>query len=345
MSVEEAPRHITPQPTLINEEEVPLALKGRLQVNIINEKPPGENLTGSAAYDVSNYTQLTVLCGDLSNPIVVHVKYLNYLSYTTFKRQDGCIWYMCHTWTRTWGQGALSGTTFINLETGDRHDVPSLSFWRGNLQVSPDGNLILIEAGIMASSDRQLLILDITNLPAVDVIHKEYFGYGGTELSDWKFNEKSEFECTYLYFFQVFKDKIKFVHYFGSDDKSDAEFTKYVYENCPEHQKTKNEKDFCIYNMKDYEGGLSVMVEATVKRKRNENRPITNNFGNLPSPSYTQEKILENSFFADIYVNEMIVTETIPGEDFDQFKPYMKQGLFDISSKRCIFCTHQHDYQ
>jgi hypothetical protein len=34
-----------------------------------------------------------------------------------------------------------------------------MSLWRGNLQISPDGNLILIEAGIMATSSRQLLVL------------------------------------------------------------------------------------------------------------------------------------------------------------------------------------------
>lgn len=122
-SKEDVPRHTPPQPNEINNDEVPPLLRNRLILQVINEKPPGENSTGCPAYDVTDYRRLTVLCGDLSDPIRVEVNYLNYLSYTTFKRQDGYVWYMCHTWTRTWGKGAISETIFINLTTGERHNV------------------------------------------------------------------------------------------------------------------------------------------------------------------------------------------------------------------------------
>ena len=356
-SKEEAPRHITAQATYINEDEIPLPLKGRLSLKIIDEKPPGENLTKVPQYDVFNYTRLTVLCGDLGSPIVVDVNYLNYLSYTTFKRQDGHLWYMCHTWTRTWGEGSMSGTTFINLSTGQRHDVPTLSYWRGNLQISPDGNLILIEAGITATSDRQLFVLDISHLPSIDVIHHEHYGYGSTELCDYKFNEKSEFECTYLFFFQLFKDKMKFIHYFGSDDLTDDDFLKYINDNCKESEKSEEYIDISM----NYEDGSYVRTECVVKRKRNIDRGITNNFKEFDSETFKRDNnkedflrdekfgqlendLIGNKFFSDMKINDMTITEMSLGEDFEKFHRYMKKGMFDISSEKCVFCKHKCEY-
>jgi len=43
---------------------------------------------------------------------------------------------------------------FVNLATGEHHKTHSLSFWRGSLEISPNGMLGIIEAGIMASSAR-----------------------------------------------------------------------------------------------------------------------------------------------------------------------------------------------
>lgn len=171
---------------------------------------------------------------------------------------------MCHTWTRTWGEGSSSGTTFINLSTGERHDVPTMSLWRGNIQISPDGNMVLIEAGIMASSARQLLVLDISKLPTVDVIHKEEYGWGDIEISDYRFTEDSEFVCTYSYCFQVYKDKIRFQYYFG-DGNSEMELKKYIVANCLEAERNKIDDDSCIYNIADFEGGMNISVDCTLK--------------------------------------------------------------------------------
>src|SRR5665213_2353583 len=137
--METAPRHYVKGRNEIDEDKVPEELKGRLSLETVNEVPPGEIPNDlKPNYDVQNYDRLHVKC---DNGKVVAIDYLYYLSFTTFKRQYGNIWYLCHTWTKTWGEGSKSGSTFINLSTGERHDVNSLSFWRGTLQISPDGNM------------------------------------------------------------------------------------------------------------------------------------------------------------------------------------------------------------
>jgi hypothetical protein len=105
---------------------------------------------------------------------LVEVDYLYYESNYTFCR-DNCLWYLCHTWTRTWGDGAKSNTVFINLDTGDRYDTNSLSFWRGSLTISPNGYLALITGGIYASSDAFIGVVDLSNLPRVELLHYELF--------------------------------------------------------------------------------------------------------------------------------------------------------------------------
>ena len=194
--METAPRHIVKGGEMeIDDEKVPIELKGRLALETIEGLPPGEIPNHlKPNWDVKNYLRLTVIC---DNGTKVQVDYLDYLSFTTFKRQDGNMWYLCHTWTKTWGEGSRSGSTFINLSTGERYDVNSLSFWRGTLQISPDGNMILIDAGIMASSARKILVYDISCLPKMETIHYEEFWYG-IQYSV-SFNENNEYVCTYFY--------------------------------------------------------------------------------------------------------------------------------------------------
>lgn len=192
--MEAQPRHYVHETNEIDEDKLPADLKGRLSLETIHETPPGEIPDHlKINYNVKNFSRLTVLC---DNGMKVKVDYLYYLSFTTFKREDG-LWYLCHTWTRTWGDGSRSGSTFINLYTGERHDVESLSFWRGTLRISPDGNMILIDAGIMASSARKIIMYDISALPRVETIHYEEFW----ENVDYSisFNENNEFECAYFY--------------------------------------------------------------------------------------------------------------------------------------------------
>jgi hypothetical protein len=195
-------------------------LKGRLSLETINEKPPGETPNHlKPNYDVESFNRLTVSC---DNGKKVKVDYLEYLSFTTFKKTHD-IWYLCHTWTRTWGEGSKSGlgfgnsalfpsnlmekernfqtyksgSTFINLSTGERHDVNSLSFWRGTLHISSDGNMILVKAGIMASSALKVIVYDISSLPNVETIYyEEIWENVNCSVS---FNENNEFICTYFH--------------------------------------------------------------------------------------------------------------------------------------------------
>lgn len=191
----ETARHYVNEKVVIDEGKVPEELKGRLFVETIDEVPPGEvPIHLKPNYDVKNFDRLTVTC---DNGTKVQVDYLHYLSFLTFKRQDGNLWYLCHTWTRTWGEGSRSGSTFINLSTGERHDVNSLSFWRGTLNISPDGNMVLIYAGIMASGAQKIIIYDISSLPKIETIHyEECWENISYSVS---FNENSEFVCTYFY--------------------------------------------------------------------------------------------------------------------------------------------------
>lgn len=216
-----------------------------------------------------------------------------------------------------------------------------MSLWRGNLQISPDGNMILIEAGIMASSDRQLIVLDISKLPAVDVIHKEYYGFGGTELSNHTFTENSEFVCTYSYFFEVYKEKIRCMHYF--DETTEKEFKQYVLDNCLESERSKltSKNDYIYRRITEFEGGFNVCVDCTVTRKRNENITPMNNWGK--DDTNFQTASIENNFFAYILFDDMITTSVIGGEDYDEFLKYMGKGVNDLVHKKCIFCKHRCD--
>jgi hypothetical protein len=170
-NTQDQPRHLLAECTQLST----LSLDGRLSLVTINESPPGsipDNLGGSAKHPTS-FQRLHVLCGPMKN-ILVKVDYVYYESNYTFQR-DNCLWYLCHTWTRTWGDGADSTTVFINLDTGDRYDTDSLSFWRGSLTISPNGYLALITGGIYASSDAFIGVVDLSNLPLVELLHYEIF--------------------------------------------------------------------------------------------------------------------------------------------------------------------------
>lgn len=121
-----------------------------------------------------SFQRLNVLCGE-NKDILVNIDYISYHSTFTFKR-DCDLWYLCHTWTRTWGEGSNSSTVFINLNTGQRYDTDSLSFWRGSLQISTDGKLALVSGGIFASSAVFTAVIDLSNLPKLEYIYFEQYG-------------------------------------------------------------------------------------------------------------------------------------------------------------------------
>jgi hypothetical protein len=156
-------------------------------------------------------------------------------------------------------------------------------------------------------------------LPAVDVIHKEYYGYGGTEISNYTFNENNEFVCTYTYLFQVYKDKIRFNHYF--DDASEYEFKDYVIANCSQNELSRVKDNDFIDRITDFEGGFNVSVDCVVTRKKNENTTPIDNWQN-DNDTYGSSGI-DNIFFADIMVDDMITTSVDEGEDYAEFLKYM----------------------
>lgn len=230
--MEEQPRHTPNQPTDIDESQLPDSLKGRLKVQIINKVPPGD---GSPWKDPpTSYTQLTVFCGE-NKDIEVTVDYLYYLSTLVFERNND-LWYLVHTWTRTWREGSKSSSVFINLRTGENHETSSFSLWRGHLSISKDGNLILIDAGITASSARQINVIDITHLPEIELLH-----YEENWISDYcvKFAEnRQDVVFEYLFTDQMFK-------YFYEGDKS-QDLTETTWYHTPT-------KEVVIIRTKDYE--------------------------------------------------------------------------------------------
>jgi hypothetical protein len=152
MNVQVQPRHAQFDHSNIDELSLPDVLKGRLMLKVINEPPPGRGSNFNVDLKPDRYQRITVLCG-LNKDIEVNIDYIDYLSTFTFER-DGDVWYLLHTWTKTWGDGSNSSSVFINLRTGEHHSTPTFNMWRGYLSISKNGKLVLIEAGIMASSAR-----------------------------------------------------------------------------------------------------------------------------------------------------------------------------------------------
>lgn len=148
------PRHANFGSSNIDESSLPEALKGRLHLEVVQERPPGEtpDHLKNSGYDVKSFDRLTVMCGENKDTPVV-IDCLNYLSKFVFER-DGCMWYLCHTWTKTWGEGSYSNSVFINLDNGENFKTTTFSLWRGDLSISKDGKIILIDAGRTASSAR-----------------------------------------------------------------------------------------------------------------------------------------------------------------------------------------------
>lgn len=168
---EEIPRHLIANNLQINEELLPTELKNRLSTN--DEKT------------------LLVRC----DKNIVTVENFYYQSGTIFKRPDNCMWFICHTWT---GDTNTSNTIFINLSTGQKCVTKSLMLWRGKLTFSPDGNYLLIDAGIMASSARQIFLIDITDLNNINVIYREEIWNEIRDYECW-FNNMHDLVTKYVY--------------------------------------------------------------------------------------------------------------------------------------------------
>jgi hypothetical protein len=272
---------------------LPDCLKGRLAVH--------ENT------QLKNSYVLTILCADLSNPITQTVDHFLFSpAWTIFQRQDGW-WCMCHTWNRMWGESSKAGTSFINITSGERYDTVYLVGWRSSLQVSPDGNMILLHAPLQGCSEMIISVYDISRLPFIRIIHKEISNSLDVEC-EVKFNEQNEVVCVYWYKFSIYKDKIRFDAIF--DDNLELE--KYVLNDA--------HTSHYIPFIED-RGGRCIKTSCTVKRKRNCEDVVGKDIGSNVTETISEE------FFTQIHVNDMIMTKFITSKDYDLLQPFMKKGM------------------
>ena len=326
---EEVPRHGGNPPSEISQHSLPEPLKGRLNVTVINEPPPGQNTTGIPQWDQKSYTRLTVACGNLLEPILVDINYLDYLSTTTFQR-DNDTWYMCHSWTKTWGEGAQSFTSFVNLRTGEYHKVPPLNFWKGTISISPNGKLVMITGGIIATSMAQLLIIDISDFSHVETIHREAFDRS-PDYGSLHFDDESNFVIEYVYKFGRYRKSS------SSDTSSentnnsvicfvplndDGKYEDYIFDSLPLDNRPPTAR-YLFYD--NY--GYVVETRKTVTRKYNPDKKGTGGEIKIKDEMGRDVKNTAESYYSFILVNNMdVISETV-SDNYEKYSPYMKSGL------------------
>lgn len=278
-------------------------LVGRVTV----QKVPGDNIYSNT---------ITVACGDLANPVNVIIEN-TYPSNYTFNR-DGDRWYLLHTCLcldkEKWIHD--TSTVFINLNTGETRKTTSLSFWRGSLQMSPNGKLAIIDAGITASSARQIMVIDLTDWGNVTIIYREeiwsYIDY------DTRFDNDSNVVFEYILEFWILDDKVSLV---GQGTAYNEEFCKYLWNEI--HPGVEIEKYYSGSETDLLEvGGEKTFVTVKVTHARNPAliTPDTPekwnevedrwNHGNPDAPK-KYKQVLESAVFLDEM--EIIKTEKSVG--------------------------------
>lgn len=66
------------------------------------------------------------------------------------------------------------GTTqYVNLSSGETIVAENRRFFHSRSQISPNGNLILLDSGIEASSARELIVVDMSELRNFNVIYRD----------------------------------------------------------------------------------------------------------------------------------------------------------------------------
>jgi len=193
------------------------------------------------------------LCGDLSNPIEVVIED-TYLTNQIFTR-DGETWYMLHTRNKF--------TVCVNLDTGETRKIRSLNFWRGKIQISPNGKLAVITAGITASSWCQILVVDLYDWDNVTVIHREEIFIDFEVRFD---DDDNNVIFEYLFDFRILDDQVSLVY--GDNEEK---FSKYLWEVTNVDKQIEEMPKYYSASSEELlsAGGEETTIKVTLTRKRN----------------------------------------------------------------------------
>lgn len=221
-----------------------------------------EDLIGRISYQKENRT-LTLLCGDLTNPVPVKIEN-TYPSKYTFNR-NGEKWYLLGTnsWADKEKTKYDASSVFINLATGEVRRTPSLDFWKARIQYSPNGMLVIVDAGITASSARQILVVDLTNWDNITVIYREeIWSYKDYEV---RFDDNSNVIIEYTLEFLILDDKASLV---CGGRACNYEFSEYVWKEINpnvEMKKYYSSSETEVFDL----GGEKTQIIVTVTHARN----------------------------------------------------------------------------
>lgn len=274
--------------------------QSRMSLETILETPPGKNYDSKITPQTS-FQRLNILCANNVSVVIDYASHLDNNSFFIKELENGSKvpFYLCHYWTRTWFEGSKNGSYFINLLNGDKYESISMSRWRGRLFISPDGNSLLIDEGITASSARLLTVYDIYDLNKIVEVYSEEFLFN-PDFGDIHFNEKNEYVCSYIWDLWVYKNKISFRGAYETNE----DFDKFALTD----YNTINVGFNTLRYINDAEdiGGQTIQVEKTLYRKIERN-------------------ITENN-----KANNMIITRTEYSPNYATYEKYMKPGLHNL---------------
>jgi len=246
---------------------------------------------------------LTIKCKDR----IVTFEGVSYVSDYTFER-DGGIWYMVDSSTLLDKEGWVydSYTIFIDLDTGETHKVPCLSFWRGKLEMSPNGKFAAINAGICASGATKIYIVDLTDWENVTIIHyEEIWSFIDYTIS---FNDNSDSVFTYTFDFAILDNHVSLIE---QDTISDKDMIKAI------HDENKDEiKEYCSSDVDEiYEmGGIKQTIITKVTRRRNPDkitsRPFDEKAAEPTENRWAEPKKYKQFYESCIWLDEMDIVET-----------------------------------
>ena len=227
-------------------------------------------------------------------------------------------WLITHTWKETTCGEYKFSSVFVNLETGQVYETKTLSEWKGSLNFSPDGKMVIIECSIIGSAGNRIHVVDISNLPSIEYIYSEEFGYSDPEPQvSWSID--NEFVCVYKFVFEEFQGKIVFKPEIMQKDEL------YGYDI-----------------IKEYLGIKDIVTSVTVNRTKNNTFGVTNNsilptsngfsvydiFGNNINSSHKNTCNTNKTEFGTFLcgTNKMIEVSRRESENFnDYFRFYMKK--------------------
>jgi hypothetical protein len=246
---------------------------------------------------------LTIKC----NNRVVVVENVTYVPNYTFER-DGGIWYMIHNSTlldkELWIHDSY--TTFINLDTGETHKVPYLSFWRGQIEISPNGKFAAIDAGICGSSARKIYIVDLTDWENVTITHyEEIWTFIDYTVS---FNDNSDSVFTYTFYFAVLDNHVSLME---EDSITDKDMITAIH--------AENGYALTKYHRCDVDelyaiGGIKKTITTQVTRRRNPekitSKPFDEKAAEPKESRWVEPKKYKQFYESCIWLDEMDIIDT-----------------------------------